>query len=395
LWHNLLKDDLKDLGFRQSKADECLFTIDDQATGFEARLITYVDDVLYRSNQPERMQELLSSLTDPKGKNRSIEFMGKAEWFIGIKLNQDLEAGTFSLTQSTYINKLLENNALDFDGTNAKPVEMPCSNTKEMTKDFCPEPNELSMAEKGRQRAYRSCLGAILFVCNSTRPDITFATNRLGRFASNPGEQHIKEMKHLLRYLKGTTDLGITYRRSYQPDFYIQTNSVKVGEKFDLLAPMGYGDSDWATEQTTRRSCSGWCITWMGAVVVFGCGVQQCVALSTTEAEIIALSRATQEVVAVRKVMRDLEGPNAKSEQGATFVFCDNKGAVDLVKNNRYHKRTKHIDLRYFYCRDKQEDGTIRAAKVPTAHNLADGFTKAVDSSTVKRHRLGLHGMEA
>ena len=128
----------------------------------------------------------------------------------------------------------------------------------------------------------------------------------------------------------------------------------------------------------------------MGAAVVYGCGVQQCVALSTTEAEIIALSRVTQEVVAVRKVMQDLLG--AKMEE-PSFVFCDNKGAVDLVKNNRYHKRTKHIDLRFFYCRDKEEDGTIRSAKVPTAHNLADGFTKAVDKSTVQRHRQGLHGM--
>ena len=122
----------------------------------------------------------------------------------------------------------------------------------------------------------------------------------------------------------------------------------------------------------------------MGAAVVFGCGVQQCVALSTTEAEIIALPRATQEVVAVRKVMRDLEGDRKDSEP--TFIFCDNKGSVDLVKNNRYHKRTKHVDLRYFYCRDKEQDGVIRASKVPTAHNVADGFTKAVGKGVVGMH---------
>ena len=97
-------------------------------------------------------------------------------------------------------------------------------------------------------------------------------------------------------------------------------------------------------------------------------------------------------MIAVRKVMRDLVGSSNTDDQ-PTFIFCDNKGAVDLVKNNRYHKRTKHIDLRYFYCRDKEEDGTIRSARVPTAHNLADGFTKAVDKNTVQRHRLRLHGM--
>ena len=104
-------------------------------------------------------------------------------------------------------------------------------------------------------------------------------------------------------------------------------------------------------------------------------------------------SRATQEVVAVRKVMQDLEGKRGSDE--ATFIFCDNKGTIDLVKNNRYHKRTKHIDLRYFFCRDKHEDGTIRASKVPTAHNVADGFTKAIGKETVWRHRTSLHGMDA
>ena len=90
--------------------------------------------------------------------------------------------------------------------------------------------------------------------------------------------------------------------------------------------------------------------------------------------------------------MRDLEGDGAADQP--TFIFCDNKGAVDLVKNNRYHKRTKHIDLRYFYCRDKEEDGTIRSARVPTKLNIADGFTKAVDKNTVRDHRFRLHGMD-
>jgi hypothetical protein len=392
LWSRLLRSDLEDLGFKQSKADECLYTLDDPKSDFWGRIITYVDDVLYYSNKPDQMDKLMKSLTDSKGKNRDIEFMGEAKWFTGIKITQDTDKGQLSLTQSTYIKTLLKNNALGVDLTDAHAAEAPCSTNKEITKESSPDLSTLSPAQRDRQRAYRSCLGAILFVNNSTRPDITFATNRLGRFASNPGEEHFKEMKHLLRYLKGTSELGLTYHKDHQPDFYIQSNSIKVGEHFDLLRPIGFSDSDWATDQTTRRSCSGWCVLWMGAAVVFGCGVQQCVALSTTEAEIIALSRATQEVVAVRKVMVDLEGK--RKDRHPTFIFCDNKGSVDLVKNNRYHKRTKHIDLRYFYCRDKEEDGTTRAARVPTALNIADGFTKAIDKNTVLRHRFNLHGMK-
>ena len=128
----------------------------------------------------------------------------------------------------------------------------------------------------------------------------------------------------------------------------------------------------------------------MGAAVVYGCAVQQCIALSTTEAELIALTRATQEVVATRNVMSALDAPESKP----TFLFCDNRGAIALTRNNRFHKRTKHIDLRYFYVRDKERDGTVRAAKVPTEHNLADSMTKATSKQVVMRHRFQLHGME-
>ena len=200
----------------------------------------------------------------------------------------------------------------------------------------------------------------------------------------------MREAKHLLRYLRTTRELGLTYHQNYDADFHVDSNAITEKEKFDLLRPVGYADSDWAADRSTRRSCSGWTINWLGATVSFGCSLQNCVALSTTEAEIIALTRAVQEIVSVRKVYEDLVGKNEQP----TFVFCDNKGAVDLVKNNRFHKRTKHIDLRYFYCRDKEEDGTTRAARVPTKLNIADSFTKVMSKPTVEGHRFRLHGMD-
>lgn len=387
LWGSLLRSDLEDLGFKRSKSDECLYTIDTE-DGFSARLITYVDDVLYFSNDEARMAALIDSLEDPEGKARVFE-KNDADWFIGIRIDQDLEKGTVKLSQTAYIDALLKNNALEFDGVGATPTDSPCSSSRFVTAESCPV-QPVDSDTKRQQKAYRSVQGAILYLWKCTRPDVTFAANRLGRYASNPGDAHVREMKHLLRYLKGTRELGLTYHRDYSPDFTVSTNSIKEKEKFDLLRPLGYADADWAGDQSTRRSCSGYCVTWMGAAVVYGCGVQQCVALSTTEAEIIALTRATQEVVAVRKLMGDLDGPEA----APTFLFCDNRGAIALAKNNRFHKRTKHIDLRYFYARDKENDGTIRAAKVPTAHNLADSMTKVTSKKVIKDHRLALHGMD-
>jgi hypothetical protein len=386
LWHQLLSKDLQDIGFHKCSSDECLYTIN-TADGFRARLITYVDDVLYFSNDERRMEALIDQLADPNGKARVFE-KDDADWFIGIRIDQDLEKGTIKLTQTAFINALLENNKMGFNGTACKSVDTPCSCSKDVNADSCPE-GAISEEFKRRQSGYRSVVGAVLYLWKCCRPDITFAINRLGRYASNPGEAHFKEMIHLLKYLKGTSDLGLTYYRDYKPDFHVSSTSIKGKKKFDLLRPLGYADADWAADQSNRRSCSGFCITWMGAAVLYGCSVQQCVALSTTEAEIIALSRATQEVVSARKVMADLDVP----DEDPTFLFCDNRGAIALTRNNRFHKRTKHIDLRYFYCRDKEKDSTIRTTKVPTAHNLSDGMTKGLNRVTVKAHRIGLHGM--
>ena len=388
LWHELLSKDLQDIGFHKCSSDECLYTIN-TPDGFRARLITYVDDVMYLSNDEERMEALIDQLADPNGKAR-VFTKDDADWFIGIRIDQDLEKGTIKLSQTAFIEALLENNKMNFNGTACKAVDAPCSNSKDINADACPN-TPVDAELKERQSGYRSVVGAVLYLWKCCRPDITFAINRLGRYASNPGEAHFKEMTHLLKYLKGTKDLGLTYHRDYSPDFHVSSTAMKGKKKFDLLRPLAYADADWAADQSNRRSCSGYCITWMGAAVLYGCSVQQCVALSTTEAEIIALSRATQEVVSARKVMADLDVP----DRDPAFLFCDNRGAIALTRNNRFHKRTKHIDLRYFYCRDKEKDSTIRTAKVPTAHNLADGMTKGLSKNTVIAHRLGLHGMSS
>ena len=77
-----------------------------------------------------------------------------------------------------------------------------------------------------------------------------------------------------------------------------------------------------------------------------------------------------------------------------TLVFCDNKGALELVKNNKHHKRTKHIELRYFYARDQEKKDEIITAAVPTEQNLSDCFTKGVDINVILDHRYSIHGMD-
>ena len=240
-----------------------------------------------------------------------------------------------------------------------------------------------------RHKLYRKIIGQLLWLARITRPDICFAVNRLGRFATRPGERHFKELMHLLRYLKGTIELGLAYHAGHRPDFFIDSNSFGAPEEFDLLLPFAWSDSDWAGDATSRVSVSGFAITFAGAAIVFGCERQDCISLSTTEAELVALARAVQECIFVRKLVAVFMGELTQP----TFVFCDNKGALDLVKNNVFHKKTKHIDIKYFFARKKEADKTVITARVPTEHNLSDSFTKGVDVRVLHAHRFLLHGM--
>ena len=385
LWSQVVTQDLVDAGFTRSPVDECLFIKRDPATGFEMFLLLYVDDCVYSSNDEAAAERVIDQL---EAGGRVLERMGVAEWFLGTTVLQDTKAGIITLSQPALARELLRSNGLFGDLSACKDSALtPCSaKSNAISESKCAD----SPPEPLRHKMYRTCIGKILYLARVTRPDILFAVCRLGRYAKAPDALHFRELRHLLLYIKGTVDLGITYHLDHRPDFFIDTNSFGAPESFDLLLPSTYTDSDWAGEATTRVSVSGFAITFCGAVVSYGSERQACISLSTTEAELVAMARAVQECIFIRKLFSEFMG----DIQQPTFVFCDNKGALDLVKNNVHHKRTKHIEIKYFFARHKEADKTIITARVPTHFNLSDSFTKGVDIDVVRRHRFGMHGMD-
>ena len=390
LWGEVAKSDLESVGFTQSLVDQCLYRIRD-ADGFEMDLLLYVDDCVYASSDPDRAERVIDKL-EKCGDGRAIERMGEASWFLGMTVDQNIAAGRTTLSQPTLAKEILRSNSLfgDMTGDNVYPVHTPCSRAKDIDSSACPKPGQVNAVFRARQSLYRTCVGKLLYLTRISRPDICFAVSRLGRFTMNPGEKHFSELQHLLRYIKGTIYLGLTYHSSHQPDFFIDSNSFGAPESFDMLLPSTWSDSDWAGEATTRLSISGFAITFCGAVIAYGSERQSCISLSTAEAELVALARAVQECIFIRKLVAEFMGPIEQP----TFVFVDNKAALDLVRNNVFHKRTKHIDIKHFFAREKEADGTVLTARVPTEHNLSDSFTKGVDKVVVAKHRFDMHGME-
>ena len=144
-----------------------------------------------------------------------------------------------------------------------------------------------------------------------------------------------------------------------------------------------------------------------GAAVSWSATVQQMVTLSTTEAELVALSKATQETIFLRQILErmgatiDWSGPHGVSTSQETFkwdpdlptvVYCDNRATVLIVTGDGASKRLRHVAVREFFVREKHAEGVVQVLKVPTLDNYADGFTKMLPLAIVRRHRFHIHG---
>ena len=210
------------------------------------------------------------------------------------------------------------------------------------------EPNEQLRTQ------YQSAVGGLLFIMLATRPDIAAAVGIVSQYMSNPTEQHWSAVKRIFRYLRGSATLGI------------QLGSSKTPQKLQC-----YSDSDWARCLDTRRSTTGY-LTLLGGPISWQSKKQPTVALSSTEAEYLALGEAVKEVF----LMKSLLGELGEAQEGPVDVLEDNQGCIALAKNPVSHARSKHIDIRHHFIRDAVEEGVINLVYCRTDEMLADILTK-------------------
>ena len=188
-----------------------------------------------------------------------------------------------------------------------------------------------------------------MYAATSTRPDIAYAVNYLCRCLQRPTPELIVETDHVLSYLARHASAGLTYSSA----------------RSDLR---GFADASWET----ARSTSGWVILWQSAALSWGSRQQKSIALSSCEAEIIALSEAAKDVIYLRKLIGGVDSPAA----GATILATDSQSARDVSYNPEHHDRMKHVERRHFFIRDMVESMEIEVPFVRTADNIADFFTK-------------------
>jgi hypothetical protein len=288
-----------------------------------------------------------------------------ADFFIGLKIDRDRTRRVIHLSQEQYTNRILRR----FEMLECNPKMQPADPYVRLTINGIEGgPNSPTMDDS----IYREAVGSLMFLMVCTRPDIAFSVGQVAQFSHNPKQAHWTAVQRVLAYLKGTSKCGITYGETSHP--HVLT---------------AFSDSDYAGDSDTRRSTTGYLLTYNGGPVAWGSRRQSCVSLSTTEAEYIAMCEAAKDIVWTRRL---LSGIGCDQKQ-PTELFCDNQGALKLVSNPEFHRRTKHIDVRYHYVREQQMDGSIVVSHVGTKEQLADLLTKALAGPAFQdlRRKISVH----
>lgn len=209
---------------------------------------------------------------------------------------------------------------------------------------------------------FKQLIGSLRYLI-VTRPDLTYSVNLVSRYMEEPREIHMLAAKRILRYVQGTSEYGIQYKK---------------GGEDELI---GYTDSDYAGDVDDRRSTSGYVFMLSGGAVSWASKKQPIVTLSTTEAEFVADAYGACQGVWLRNILEEI---GAKQEEGTTML-CDNSSTIKLSKNLVLHGRSKHIHVRFHFLRELVNDGIIQLEYCPNLEQLSDFMTKAVKRDTFEK----------
>ncbi|KAK1392928.1 hypothetical protein POM88_011984 [Heracleum sosnowskyi] len=340
-WYDTLSGFLLENGFVRGIIDKTLFS--KKHKGDMILVQVYVDNIIFGSTNDElckRFAKLMLSKFE-------MSMMGELKFFLGLQVSQ--RSNGIFICQSKYLKELLKKYHME-DSASART---PSSTAIKL--------GASDNSIKVDVTSYRGMIGSLLYL-TASRPDIMYATCLCARFQADPRDLHLVAVKRILRYIKGTPNLGIWYPKD---------------SGFNLV---GYTDSDYAGSVVDRKSTSGSCQFLGGRLISWYSKKQQTVSNSTAEAEYIASGSCCAQILWIRNQLKDYGFALDKIP-----ILCDNTSAIAISNNPVQHSRTKHIDIRYHFIKEHVMNGTVELHFVPTEEQTADIFTKSVDESTFTR----------
>ena len=376
-WFKVLDKFLRSKGLTRSNEDSSLYISKDLI------ILIFVDDILFFSKDKNKITEAKGWLM---GEYKMTD-LGDLKQFLGMQIERDRKNRKMFIGQKRYFQKILEQCKMqDCNGCHT-----PMDPREDLKK---PDDKDITGIIE-----YQSLVGSIMYGMLGTRPDLGYSISTLSKFNSCPAIEHHSAAKRVLRYLQKTKDYGLMFTGKSASEF---------------PEPKCYTDSDWAGDAEDRRSTGGYVFILAGAAVSWKTKKQGITALSSTEAEYVALSEATKEAIWIKRVLRELETrevpkaevdisryheeeilrqwepeneeylekkeewPNNLTTSKPQMIMADNQGCIKLAENIYGNSKAKHVEIRYHFVRDALQDGKISLSYEPTNTMTADIMTKAL-----------------
>ena len=366
-WFDMLPKGLVDRKFKPSAIDSCVFIRDN------CLVLVYVDDCIVISHDHKVIDRFIFSMqTGPE--NFKLTDDGDLARFLGVEMERR-EDGKIVMTQQHLISRILEVCNVDEKAMNERetPVGKPLLH------------KDLSGENRKQSWNYRSAVGMLNYLANSTRPELAMAVHQCARFNNNPMLSHERAITRICRYLLSSRNLGIVYK----PD---KSLGLQCFVDVDFAGGWTQVDSD---NPENLMSRTGYVIMFAGCPILWCSKLQTEITLSTTEAEYEALSQAMREVIPLMEFMKEL-GKVLKINTSKPDFFCqvfeDNRSTITVAESKKFTPRTKHIALKYHHFRQYVTNKSIRIKAISTTEQIADIFTKPLDKDAFHYLREKLIG---
>lgn len=335
-WYERVRDVLCKNNFKNCIQEPCLFT--KMSKDVKMVIALYVDDFLIFSNNVNETNKL-KCILDSEFK---IKDLGRVQKYLGmnIQVKKNCNSYTITVDQQQYIEELLQK----FEMTNCKTADTPIESKLNVTKAENCTPGI----------SYQKLIGCLMYLAVMTRPDIAYSVSYLSQFNTNYSEEHWNYAKRVLKYLKKT--------KMYCLKFCNQGENLQ-----------GFVDADWASDSLDRKSYTGFCFVMSGSAISWQSRKQRVTALSSTEAEYVALAEACREAIYLRELLYELTGSLVKIN-----LKCDNQSALKMATNHQCHNRSKHIDVKHHFVRETVKSEKVEISYLPTNEMPADLLTKGL-----------------
>lgn len=365
IWYELFDNFLLSQGFSRCESDTNVYVKRSQSTILLLGL--YIDDLLLICNNLQYLtatKALFShrfAMTD----NNEIEYI------LNIQIRRNRSQKTLTLSQDKYIFDLLTKFNMVASNPVATPLEAGIRYSRHQSDDLSPDQLELM-----KTIPYQQAIGSLQYLVTCTRWDLAFPISHLAQFMSNPAPVHWLGVKRIFRYLRGTSKQGLTYTAALSPHS-------------TLHQLRGWSDADWAGDPDTRKSTSGYIFQLdSSSILSWQSRKQSIVALSSTEAEYIAAATATKELIWLQTIISEL----GYTLSQPSIIYSDNQSSIALSANPKHHERSKHIDIRFHFLREKVSNKILKLEYTPTARMWADILTKSLPKD---KHYACLQGLNS